>query len=232
MAMRNILLFLTLLLPAVVVAEWRPLPSTQQGNELRYDPQTSRVETRINGQVRPMWDGVHRLEDGQVLRIQNGIAVRDATVMQSAPRQESLRDEVSICRRLARSSCGLAGSCGHTESCRHASQLLTFHNEAAFGDRHKIERQCLEALDDSVLFKPCPLPPGRSWGSACFDLVAKSCGTLGQCRETEGCDLARQLHQMEYDEKLMLLDIRQKTPTTRQCEEVFSDDELFLPCLK
>jgi hypothetical protein len=35
---------------------------------------------------------------------------------------------------------------------------------------------------------------------------------------------------MEYDEKLMLLDTRQKTPTTRQCEEVFSDDEVFVPC--
>jgi hypothetical protein len=224
-------LFLLLLAPAVA-AGWQPLPMTQQGHELRYDPQTSRVETRVNGQVRPMWDGVHRLENGQVLRIRNGIAVRDETVMQSESRPQSLRDEVSTCRRLVRRSCGLGGTCGHTESCRHASQLLGFHNEAKHSDRHKIELQCLEALDDTALFTPCPVPPGKSWGSACFDLVVKSCGTLGQCREAEGCDLARQLQQMEYDEKLMLIDTRQKSPTTHQCEEVFPDDEVFVPCLK
>ena len=233
MTMRHILILLTLLAPApVLTAEWQPLPTTQQGYELRYDPQTSRVETRVNGQVQPMWDGVHRLENGQVLRIRNGIAVRDETVMQNESSPQFLRDEVSTCRRLVRKSCGLGGTCGRTESCRHASQLLSFHNEAKYSDRHKIELQCLEALDDVDFFKPCQVPPGRSWGSACFDLVVKSCGTLGQCKATEGCDLARQLQQMEYDEKLMLIDTRQKTPTTRQCEEIFSDDEVFIPCLK
>ncbi|MDX1345671.1 MAG: hypothetical protein R3179_07210 [Sedimenticolaceae bacterium] len=232
MAMRHILILILLSLTPGLAAEWQPLPATQQGYELRYDPQTSRVETRVNGQVRPMWDGVHRLENGQVLRIHNGVAVRDETVMQSEPRPQSLRDEVSTCRRLVRRSCGLGGTCAHTESCRHASQLLTFHNEAKSSDRHKIELQCLEALDDTAFFKPCPVPTGKGRGSACFDLVVKSCGTLGQCKETEGCDLARQLQQMEYDEKLMLIDTRQKTPTTQQCEEVFSDDEVFVPCLK
>jgi hypothetical protein len=233
MAMRHIFISLALLtLASGLAAEWQPLPTTQQGYELRYDPQTSRVETRVNGQVRPMWDGVHRLENGQVLRIQNGIAVRDETVMQTESHPQSLREEVSTCRRLVRRSCGLGGTCSHSESCRHASQLLSFHNEAKFGDRHKIESQCLEALDDTAFFKPCPVSPGKSWDSACFDLVVKSCGTLGQCNGAEGCDLARQLHQMEYDEKLMLIDTRQKTPTTRQCEEVFSDDEVFVPCLK
>lgn len=231
--MREILILLILLAPVSgLMADWQPLPATQQGYELRYDPQTSRVETRVNGQVRPMWDGVHRLENGQVLRIQKGIAVRDETVMQTEPQAQFLRDEVSTCRRLVRRSCGLGGSCSHTDSCRHASQLLNFHNEAKFSDRHKIELQCLEALDDTAFFKPCPVPPGRGWGSACFDLVVKSCGTVSQCSETEACDLARQLQQMEYDEKLMLIDTRQKSPTTRQCEEIFSDDEVFVPCLK
>ena len=231
--MRQILILLILLAPVPgLKADWQPLPATQQGYELRYDPQTSRVETRVNGQVRPMWDGVHRLENGQVLRIQNGIAVRDETVMQTEPQAQFLRDEVSTCRRLVRRSCGLGGSSSHTDSCRHASQLLNFHNEAKFSDRHKIELQCLEALDDTAFFKPCPVPPGRGWGSACFDLVVKSCGTVSQCSETEGCDLARQLQEMEYDEKLMLINTRQKTPTTRQCEEIFSDDEVFVPCLK
>jgi hypothetical protein len=233
MAMRQILISLILLVLApALVADWQPLPTTQQGYELRYDPTTSRVETRVNGQVRPMWDGVHRLENGQVLRIRNGVAVRDETVMQSEPRPQVLRDEVSTCRRLVRRSCGLGGTCGHTESCRHATQLLGFHNEAKHSDRHKIELQCLEALDDTAFFKPCPVPPGRSWGSACVDLVVKSCGTLAQCKDSEGCDLARQLQQMEYDEKLMLIDTRQKTPTTHQCEEIFSDDQVFVPCLK
>lgn len=230
MARRYILLLLFLSMPAGLMAEWRPLPSTQQGYELRYDPQTSRVETRVKGVTRPMWDGIHRLEDGQVLRIRNGIAVRDTTVMQTEQLPQIVREEVSACERLVRRSCGLGSACRDTESCRHARQLLTFHNEAAFGERHKIEAQCRQGLDDRAFFKPCPIPPGKGWSSVCSDLVAKSCGPRGQCGKTEGCDLAKQLRQMEYDEKLMLLDTRQKTPTTRQCEEVFSDDEIFVPC--
>ena len=92
--MRNILYSVVLLTAmSVPQADWRPLPSTQQGYELRYDPSTSRVEARINGEVRPMWDGVHRLENGQVLRIQNGIAVRDETIMKAEPRPRVMREQ-------------------------------------------------------------------------------------------------------------------------------------------
>lgn len=231
--MRKILLFLILIAPLQsAMADWRPLPSTQQGYELRYDPDTSRVETRVNGQARPLWDGVHRLENGQVLRINNGVAVRDRTVMQQAPPHQVLREEVSSCDVLARKSCGLGGTCSFAESCRHARQLLGFHKEAKFSERARIARQCRDALNDVDLFKPCPIPPKSAYGSACSDLVAKSCGAYGQCREAQGCDFARQLQEMEYDEKLILLDLRQKTPTTRQCEEAFTDDEIFVPCLK
>ena len=231
--MRNILYSVVLLTAmSVPQADWRPLPSTQQGYELRYDPSTSRVETRINGAVRPMWDGVHRLENGQVLRIQNGIAVRDETIMKAEPRPRVMREQISACEMLARKSCGLGGVCAAGESCRHAQQLVGFYKEAGYSERGRIEKQCREALDDMTFFKPCPVPPKSAYGSACSDLVTKSCGSLGQCRQAEGCDLARQLQQMEYDEKLMLLDVKQRTPTTRQCEEVYGDDELFVPCVK
>lgn len=230
----RIILYSVILLAAtsVLLADWRPLPSTQQGYELRYDPSSSRVETRIDGEVRPMWDGVHRLENGQVLRIHNGIAVRDETIMNAEPRPRVMREQVSACEMLARKSCGLGGVCTASESCRHAQQLLGFYKEADYRERGRIGKQCREALDDMIFFKPCPVPPKSAYGSACSDLVAKSCGGLGQCGEAEGCDLARQLQQMEYDEKLMLLDVKQRTPTTRQCEEVYSDDEMFAPCVK
>ena len=214
-----------------VHAEWRPLPSTQQGYELQYDSNTSRVQTIVNGQARPMWDGVHRLENGQVLRIHNGIAVRDRTVMQTTPAPEVLREEVSACEMLSRSSCGLGGRCVNDESCRLANELLEFHKTARFSDRHKIERQCREALGEREFFPPCPVPPKGAFGGACADLVPKSCDTLGQCKQSESCNLARQLQQMEYDEQLMLLDNRRKTPTSRQCAVVFSDDAVFTPCV-
>lgn len=230
--MRIILFFVILSFTAGVMAEWRPLPSMQQGYELRYDPDSSRVETRIDGEIRPLWDGVHRLENGQVLRIENGIAVRDRTVMQARPEPRVVREEVPACEMLARKSCGLGGSCSTSESCRHAQQLLGFYREVGFGERGRIEKQCREALGDTQFFRPCPVPPKSAYATACSDLVAKSCGINGQCKESESCDLARQLQKMEYDEKLMLLNVKQKTPTTRQCEEVFGDDELFAPCLR
>lgn len=229
---RLLLLPVALLLPAMVHSEWYSLPKTNQGQELRYDNHTNRVEIVDESGNRPLWSGIHKLEDGRVLRIERGVAVADEAVQQAIPTPQLQVEEVDPCTVLERKSCGLNGECGASESCELAHQLLGFYNSTSQTDHVKIETQCREALTNDSMFSPCPIPPVGVYHSACGDIVIKSCGKFNACGESEACDAARQLVSMEHEDRLKNWVPSDPTYTTRQCEKAFGDDDFFPPCDK
>ncbi|MEN8212717.1 MAG: hypothetical protein ABFR19_00010 [Pseudomonadota bacterium] len=228
--MKSLLFFVTALCSSVVLSEWYTLPKTTQGEELRYDNRTNRVEIVNEAGSRPLWSGVHRLEDGRVLRIERGVAIADKTVQRAVPAPQQISDQVDPCTVLERQSCGLRTECAQSESCQLAHQLQGFHNSASLSDMSRIESQCREALGNTAMFPPCPMPPTGAWRTACSDIVIKSCGKFNQCRESEACDAAHQLVAMENEERLNKWVPSEPTYTTRQCEKAFGDNDFFPMC--
>ncbi|MEA3301667.1 MAG: hypothetical protein U9Q75_00190 [Pseudomonadota bacterium] len=232
MMIRSVLLLVALLCSTTAVSEWYSLPKTTQGQELRYDNSTNRVEIINESGNRPLWSGVHRLEDGRVLRIQKGVAIADQTVQRAISVPQQQPDQVDACTVLERQSCGLRTECALSESCQLAHQLQGFYNSANLTDRRKIESQCKEGMANKSLFQPCPMPPAGAYHTACGDIVIKSCGKLNQCQQSDACDAARQLLSMENEERLNKWVPSEDTYTTRQCEKAFGDDDFFPLCGK
>jgi hypothetical protein len=232
MMIRSTLILVTLLCSTTALSEWYSLPKTTQGQELRYDNRTNRVEIVNENGNRPLWSGVHRLEDGRVLRIQKGVAIADQTVQRAISVPQQQPDQVDACTVLERQSCGLRTECALSESCQLAHQLQGFYNSASLSDRRKIESQCKEAMINKSMFTPCPMPPAGAYHTACADIVIKSCGKLNQCRQSDACDAARQLLSMENEERLNKWVPSEDTYTTKQCEKAFGDDDFFPLCGK
>jgi hypothetical protein len=232
MMIRSTLILVTLLCSTTALSEWYSLPKTTQGQELRYDNRTNRVEIVNENGNRPLWSGVHRLEDGRVLRIQKGVAIADQTVQRAISVPQQQPDQVDACTVLERQSCGLRTECALSESCQLAHQLQGFYNSASLSDRRKIESQCKEAMINKSMFTPCPMPPTGAYHTACADIVIKSCGKLNQCRQSDACDAARQLLSMENEERLNKWVPSEDTYTTKQCEKAFGDDDFFPLCGK
>ena len=229
--MTRLLLFLvTLLSSTIAVSEWYSLPKTTQGHELRYDNSSNRVEIVNDTGNRPLWSGVHRLEDGRVLRIQKGVAIADQTVRRAISTPQQQPDQVDACTVLERKSCGLRTDCALSDSCQLAHQLQGFYNSASLSDRTKIESQCKEAINNESMFPPCPTPPAGAYHTVCGDIVIKSCGKLNQCQESDACDAARQLLSMENEERLNKWVPSEDTYTTKQCEKAFADHDFFPFC--
>ncbi|HBH35766.1 MAG TPA: hypothetical protein DDW45_05175 [Gammaproteobacteria bacterium] len=232
MMIRSLLFLVTLLSSTIAISEWYSLPKTTQGQELRYDNSTNRVEVVNDTGNRPLWSGVHKLEDGRVLRIQKGVAIADQTVQHAIPSPQIQPDQVDACTVLERQSCGLRTDCGLSESCQLAHQLQGFYNSATPSDRTKIESQCKEAINNKSMFPPCPTPPTGAYRTVCGDIVIKSCGKFNQCKESEACGAAHQLVSMESEERLNKWVPSEDTYTTRQCKKAYGDDKFFPLCEK
>lgn len=227
---RFLLILVALLSSTIAAAEWYSLPKTSQGEELRYDNRTNRVEIVNEAGNRPLWSGVHKLEDGRVLRIRKGVAIADQTVKRAMPAPKQQPDQVDACTVLERQSCGLRTECALSESCQLAHQLQGFYNSASLIDRSKLESQCKEALGNALMFPPCPTPPTGAYHTACGDIVTKSCGKSNQCQQSDACDAARQLVSMENEERLNKWVPSEDTYTTRQCGKALGDDDFFPLC--
>ncbi len=66
--------------------------------------------------------------------------------------------------------------------------------------------------------------------SPCERLVRTACGREDQCAEVEGCGLARQLLDMEKDERAAAANPNRMTYTSGQCQEVWPDRGQFPEC--
>lgn len=228
---------LGLLLPAAVSADtWQS--RLQGGAEVSVDPNTRRAVGTINGQQRPLWDGVHRLEDGSTLIVRDGIAVPTAPMVEQwqARSQPEPVFQYHYCKQLVRKTCGFDESCDRSAPCLQARSLLgdEAREQLALGHRRTADAQtatgerCKEALSDPS-FPACESPSDRADHSRCQALVERVCGSDERCLSSPACDAARQLQDLEAEERLVNADPSALSLTGGQCLEAMSN-AFFEPC--
>ena len=210
----------------------------QDGSVLKVDPASRRAMRYHNGGVAPLWDGAHRLEDGSVVIVRDGQAVPTESMLNgwAAEPGSEPRMRERYCDQLARKVCGFQDECVRSQSCVLARQLLSMEHEqqrrAPMGSGpapHTASTgECQDALA-SPSFPACSTSVPEARETACRKLVDRVCGDAGQCASSTACDPARQLLQMENQERLESLDPEAKTPTGAECEKAMSN-AFFTAC--
>jgi len=206
--------------------------SLQDGSVLKVDPDSRRATRYYNGGVAPLWDGTHRLEDGSVVIVRDGQAVPTESMLNSwaAEPGSEPRMRERYCDQLVRKVCGFQNECGRSQPCVLARQLLNMEHEqqrrAPMGSGpapHTVSTgECQDALS-SPAFPACTASVPKSRDTDCKKLVDQVCGATGQCASSAACDPARQLLQMENQERLESLDPEAKTPTGAECEKAMGN---------
>ncbi len=226
-----IFLFLLTSIP-VMAEEWAWQGSLMDGSRITIDPSTNKAMRTQDGVSSPLWNGVHRLENGAVIIVRDGLVVRDETVIEAQREQASNRLNAA-CMQLVTKVCGPHNECDSSPGCDPARQLLAMErdelNSSWSGSTLESSTLCLEALGNEAYFARCTQRDDRSGTTACERLVARVCGDSGSCGETQGCEAARQLVSMEQQD---LFDAPGRpSPTTAQCAEQLSQPGgLFQSC--
>lgn len=208
------------------------------GAQVHVDPATRRA-TRVDGDSAvPLWDGVHRLDDGTVVIVREGTAIPSAPMLDAwegaAPEQETLAGRP--CELLVRRACGRENDCASAPDCVKARQLLNLEREeqrrapiaagphpaTAAGNR------CGAALVDPAPI-PCRARPAPAAPGPCDILVERVCGADRRCAGAPACGPARQLQTQASAERAAALDPAGPTPSDRQCGEALGID-FFSPC--
>ncbi|MFB1487571.1 MULTISPECIES: hypothetical protein [unclassified Thiocapsa] len=176
-------LLATLLLCAVhahAVEPWTaPL---QSGGQVEVDPRTNRPILDQDGRRTQLWDGVHRLEDGSVIRIEGGrvVPTTDMLAPSGAPSESATSDAEAVeanegvtqqptgeritgaspCEQLVLRVCGAARTCWSESACEAARQLREMEQEEWLkgADPNFLTgsgKQCEEAMSNAF-FAPCP----------------------------------------------------------------------------
>ena len=217
----------------------------KDGSRVRVDPRTNRpVVSSPEGVVTPLWDGVHRLRDGSSITVREGVMVPNREVIElrrgtpTAAERPFAATGAPPCVVLVRKVCGLNDQCAEQAACSHARQLRDIGLEeerelAAAGTTSGFAQtpgQCAEALRDEAFFVPCRRRIQADTSSPCGELVNKVCGTANQCAGQAGCALARQLLDMEYQDRLKTLQPERITDSGKQCRQAASDVKTFPPC--
>ena len=161
-------LFLLLILPAHTVSAAGPNFSLQGGGTVTVDPDTNRATMTRDGVTTPLWDGTHRMQDGSILIIKQGVTVPNEIILdaQQLPRPEEEEWEgapivgYSPCEKLAHRVCGKENQCGEIEGCNMARQLLDMEQDerTASADRNRMtytSGQCRTMAADAETFPLC-----------------------------------------------------------------------------
>jgi hypothetical protein len=206
------------------------------GSALQVDPATRRAMQIDGDRARPLWDGVHRLQDGSVVIIRGGTAVPTTEMLRAWEGGVATVDELEgrPCEQLERRFCGHDNSCRATAACLSARSLLNSEREAqrrapfASGARPATEytKRCEAALTDPQ-FPPCASDPAAP--SPCRTLVERVCGEADRCASQPACAPARQLLTQEGEERAASHRPDLPTPSSIQCEEAL-DNAFFKPC--
>ena len=200
------------------------------GGRVTVDPQTNRATVHKGGMEAPLWDGIHRLDDGSYIEIRAGQALPNKQILRARrmpdmPEAETIGAVISgysPCEKLVRRVCGVGQSCAGDASCNPARQLLDMEKQERAASPNPAlmtytSRQCLQAETDQVLFSTCAreAPPaeitrapkhqaaslqGPRPAPNCQMLVDKTCGEQNACAGDTGCDLAKQLLNMAREE--------------------------------
>ncbi len=244
MRLRRTLLLLLFLLtggPWAHAQYWeRELPD---GSRVQVDPNTNRATVQTpSGTTTPLWDGVHKLEDGSSITVHAGVMVPNRSLQEfkeelARAHRPFANEGTDICLRLARKVCGLHGECAAHPACSPARQLQKMAKEdlehppdAAYSTTLPARVQCEEALKDEDFFVPCDRMQRGPQPTACEQLLDKVCGGHEQCKSSDACPPARQLLEMEYQERHSAVNADAPTFTSGQCQRALADEKFFAPC--
>lgn len=222
--------------PLAIAQSWHG--QLEGGPEIMVDPDTRRASGVINGERRPLWDGVHKLEDGSTVIVRDGIAVP------TEPMYEQWRGQAEpepvfarhYCKQLVRKTCGFDDACRSSAACLRARALfddavrerrepVDFERDAAPSATND---RCRDALEDPE-FSACASLASETGDSRCQALVERTCGVDDACANSQACDAARQLQGLETQERLTNADPSALSQTGRQCLEAMSN-RFFEPC--
>lgn len=210
----------------------------QDGSVMRVDPDTHRAMRFYEGGAAPLWDGVHRLEDGSTVIVRDGQAVPSEAMMDSwraEPGAEPTMRE-RYCEQLVRKVCGFDRECGKSEACVRAEQLLRTERDeqrrAPLGSglypQTPASHACLAALGDPT-FPTCGAAPVALRESPCRTLMERVCGKDDRCADSRACGPARQLLEMETEERMESADPAARTTMGVECERAMHNP-FFTPC--
>lgn len=230
-----------LLLGAGVAGGESHLPwnrTTDQGAWISIDPaDNTAIITRPDGVSRPLWDGVHRLEDGSTLTVRAGVVVEDSAMSSSRREPPPLVQDpgtVSPCVTLSRRACGVNRECASSAGCELASQLLQFEQdertERPGATPTTILYQCREALTNPATFPACPANALVAEDGPCRALIRRVCGATNACKDTDACRAAHQLAEIELQERLQSMDPETDPPASTQCTRALLENRFFAPC--
>jgi Xaa-Pro aminopeptidase len=157
---------MALFLLSAQAAEWSS--TLLDGSIVTVDPDTNRATVTREGVTTPLWNGVHRTQDGSALIVNRGIAVPNESIIESRrlppPKTEEWEDVNIVgytpCEQLVRQVCGRQGECLDAESCDPAQQLLAMEDEERNNAANRnlmtfTSGQCLSAMKDREYFRQC-----------------------------------------------------------------------------
>jgi hypothetical protein len=160
---------LVLTAPAVSAA-WKG--QLDRGGQVRVDPDSNRVTVTRDGVTTPLWDGVHRLQDGTVITVRSGQVVPNEAILRARDKPPApLTDQAeawvgyriegeSPCERLVRQVCGADEACAKAPACDPARQLLDMEQQERAANHTPdtmtySSGQCMEAAKDKQFFRVC-----------------------------------------------------------------------------
>lgn len=151
---------------SLAAADWTS--QLEGGGVVSVDPDTRRATVTTDGVTTPLWNGVHRMQDGSALIINNGEAVpgdtpdtpRRLPPVEDADWEGALIAGFSPCEQLTHQVCGLHNECASATACSPARQLLTMEQDertrARDGSRMTYSSgQCQQASKDRAYFSVC-----------------------------------------------------------------------------
>ena len=137
------------------------------GGVVTVDPDTRRATVTRDGVTTPLWNGVHRMQDGSALIVNQGEAVAGVPTpgpMHQLPPPEdwegALISGYSPCEQLTHYVCGPQNECATAEACAASRQLLAMEQQerASAADHSRMtytSGQCLKARNDETYFSTC-----------------------------------------------------------------------------
>jgi hypothetical protein len=160
-----------MLAAAPLVADWRA--QLDRGGQVTVDPESNRATVTRDGVTTPLWDGVHRLQDGSVITVRSGQVVPNEDILRARdlpalppdtdPAEAWVGQRIvgeSPCQRLVARVCGDHEQCQKSPACDPAHQLL----DRELGERTASRTpdamtytsgQCMQADRDRQFFKTC-----------------------------------------------------------------------------
>jgi hypothetical protein len=166
------LLSVLLLAAASMTHAAEPTFGMPGGGTVTVDPDTNRATIQRDGATAPLWDGIHRMQDGSILIIRQGVVVPNEPVLGARERPGEEEEDwpvepivgYSPCERLVRRVCGRGDECTDTEACDLARQLLTMEAEERDQNTTRYlttytSNRCLSVEKDTGLFPDCARDP-------------------------------------------------------------------------